>query len=137
LYEQVFNDSISPNKLIIPLRILTLIENKKREIQKKIRRAETIDSKMLFIVDGAYHVLFAVSTLCEHNSVDPLNERKAKAYVPDAIKLVANLVQREMKADESFTFNRFFKDTKTKSRVEAAIGIKRKAPSRPSKTARR
>lgn len=127
LYDEVFNDTITPTKLLVPLRVLAEIEKAKRDVQKKIRREERIEPRMLFIVDGAYHVLFTVSALCEHNAVDPLDETRAKGYVGGAIALVAALVQKEIKADAAFTFNRFFKDTKTKVKIEAAIGLRRSA----------
>jgi hypothetical protein len=121
LYDEVFNDTVTPTKLLVPLRVLAEIDKAKRDIKKKIRRKEKISPRMLFIVDGAYHVLFAVSVFCEYNQANPLNEQKAKKYIGEAIALVAKLVQREIKRDEAFTFNRFFKDAKTKGKIEAAI----------------
>jgi len=122
--------------LHVPLKILADIENKKRDIQKKIREEKPVEARLLFIIDGAYHVLFAVAALCEHNSVDPLDETKAKAFIPDAINLVSRLVDQEVKTDKAFTFNRYFKDTKTKRKIESAIGLKRTADKRDDKKGR-
>ncbi len=64
LYDQVFNDTITPTKLLVPLKISRNIEKIKRDLQKKIRQQQKVDTRKLFLIDGAYHVLFAVSELC-------------------------------------------------------------------------
>ena len=73
------------------------------------------------MIDGAYHVLFAVSELCESNQVDPLDEATAKAKITQALNIVKDLVKQETKMDEAFTTNRFFKDAKTKSKIQRVI----------------
>ena len=121
LYDEVFNEDITPTRLLVPLMVLGEIERAKRNIQKKIRRQEKVDPRMLFLIDGAYHVLFTVCQLCEEASLDPDNEAAAKDCVASATNLVADLVKEEMEVDEAFTFNRFFKDAKTKVKIQALV----------------
>jgi hypothetical protein len=121
LYDDVFNEDITPTKLLIPLRLLAEIEKAKRNIQKKIRRQERVDHRMLFLIDGAYHVLFALCQLCEEVSLDADDETAARRFITSAMDLIRDLVQDEMKADEAFSFNRFFKDAKTKIAVQAMV----------------
>lgn len=132
LYDEVFNEDITPTKLLVPLMVLGEIERAKRTIQKKIRRQERVDPRMLFLIDGAYHVLFTVCQLCEEASLDPDNEAVAKNYISSAMNLVANLVKEEIEVDEAFTFNRFFKDAKTKVKIQALVKSGRYGPGKRS-----
>jgi len=121
LYDDVFNDDITPTKLLVPLHLLAEIEKAKRNIQKKIRRQERVDPRMLFLIDGAYHVLFALCQLCDEGSLDANDETAARDLIGPAMDLVRDLVQEEMKIDEAFSFNRFFKDAKTKITIQAMV----------------
>jgi hypothetical protein len=125
MYESIFNDNITTEKLLIPLRIYSDIEAHKRDLLRKIKRSENIDADLMFLMDGAYHVLFAVAELCESKNVDPLNESKAKAEIPRALNIVKELVKNEIKQDTAFTTNRFFKDAKTKTKIQRIIATER------------
>jgi len=121
LYDSVFNDDITTQKLSVPLAIFADIEAQKRQLQRQIKKEEAFDSGLLFLIDGAYHVLFTVSQLCEGNTVDPLAETEAKGLIPRAIEVVKHLVKAEITRDEAFTTSRFFKDAKTKAKIQRAI----------------
>lgn len=121
LYDTVFNDATTPDMLLVPYRVFEGIELLKREVQKKIRAEEGVDPRMLFLIDGAHHVLFTVAELCEASGQDPLDFAKAIEMVPQAVELVANLVDEESSVDEAFSFNRFFKDAKTKRKIERCV----------------
>ena len=79
----------------------------------------------MFVIDGAYHVLFTVGEICESNNTDPVDEVTAKAEIPEAIGIVKDLVKEELSHDEAFTTNRFFKDAKTKSKIQRIIASKK------------
>ena len=116
LYDSIFNDDITPRKLLVPLAIFADIETIKRDLQRKIKREEPFDASLLFLIDGAYHVLFTVAEICESKGIEPLDEIKAKAEIPHALELIRDLVKQESTRDEAFTASRFFKDAKTKAR---------------------
>jgi hypothetical protein len=115
----VFSEEVTPRKLLVPLRLLGEIEKEKRKIQKKLRAGERVDTRMIFLIDGAYHVLFALCQTCENANIKKDDEESAKGELARAIELVADLVQSEIASDETFTFNRFFKDAKTKVKIQA------------------
>lgn len=121
LYDSVFNDDITTQKLLVPLAVFAEIEAQKRALQRQIKRGEPFDAGLLFLIDGAYHVLFAVSQLCEVGGVDPLAEAAAKSLIPRAIELLTRLVLQESARDEAFTASRFFKDARTKSKIQRAV----------------
>ena len=68
----------------------------------------------MFLIDGAYHVLFAVGQIADKKGIDRLNLEMASKLIPEAINLISTMVVDEQKNDESFSFNRYFKDSKTK-----------------------
>lgn len=121
MYDNIFNDDITTTKLLAPLRLFSAIEMKKRDLQRKIKKGESIDADYMFLIDGAYHVLFAVSELCESKNIDPFDETKAKAEIPRALSFVKEIVKQEVESDEAFTTNRFFKDMKTKQKIQRII----------------
>jgi len=121
LYDNVFNDDITTQKLLVPLVIFSGIETIKRDLQRKIKKEEPFDADLLFLIDGAYHVLFSVAELCESKGIDLLDEAKARAEIPRALDLLKDLVRQESVRDEAFTASRFFKDAKTKSKIQRII----------------
>jgi hypothetical protein len=121
LYGTVFDSEITTQQLLVSLRLYEKIQIKKRELQKKIRNKEKIDASLLFLIDGGYHVLFAVHELCEARGINPYDQVTAGGLIPDAIKIVRTLVEKELADDEAFTTNRYFKDLKTKAQIQRAI----------------
>lgn len=121
LYDQVFNSERTTQHLLVSLRLYEAVQAQKRNLQNRIRKGEKVDASLLFLIDGGYHVLFTVHELCESQSVDPFDLVKAKKLIPSAMQLVKELVNNEMKADEAFTTNRFFKDAKTKAKLQRMI----------------
>lgn len=121
LYDSIFNSTLTTQHLLVPLRLYETIQENKRDLQKKIKRNERVDASLLFLIDGGYHVLFAVHELCAAKSVDPFNETAAAAFIPEAVLVVKALVKDEMARDEAFTTNRYFKDSKTKAHVQMAV----------------
>ena len=121
LYDNIFNDDITTQKLLVPLVIFSGIETIKRDLQRKIKREEPFDASLLFLIDGAYHVLFTVAEICESKGIEPLDETKAKAEIPHALELIRDLVKQENTRDEAFTASRFFKDAKTKAKIQRII----------------
>ena len=120
-YDYIFNNEITTQRLLVPLRLYADIQEKKRYLQKKVKKGESIDSSLLFLIDGGYHVLFAVHELCESKGVDPFDPINAERYIDPAIKLVKDLVVSEMKQDQTFTTNRFFKDAGTRNKLQRAV----------------
>ncbi|MDS1310080.1 AIPR family protein [Marinobacter xiaoshiensis] len=121
LYDQVFTEELIADDLLIAVKILNLIESEKRKVQAAIKKQEDFDRRFIFLIDGAYHALFAVGQLCDARGVDRLDFENAKKLVPNAMEYIAQLVASAQEADESFSFNRYFKDAKTKTRVASYI----------------
>jgi hypothetical protein len=121
LYDSIFNDDITTPMLLAPLRVFSEIETLKRDLHRKIKKGEAFDRNLLFLIDGAYHVLFTAAELCESKGIDPLDEILAKAEIQNALKVIKELVEQESRQDKAFTTNRFFKDAKTKGKIQRIV----------------
>jgi hypothetical protein len=137
MYDSIFNDDITTPMLLAPLRVFSVIETLKRDLHRRIKKDEEFDPNLLFLVDGAYHVLFTVAELCESKGIDPNDETLAKEEIPNALRIIGELVEHETKQDEAFTTNRFFKDAKTKIKIQRVVAStkskSRKLSRKPSK----
>ena len=121
LYDQVFSDDVTADELLVSYRLLGVIELEKRKVQASIRSQQDFDPSKIFLIDGAYHVLFAVGQIADKNNIDRLSFDAIVALMPDAIHLISAMVSTEQEQDESFSFNRYFKDSKTKTKIAAHI----------------
>lgn len=121
LYDQVFTDEIMADELLCSLRILNGIEVIKKNLQSTIRKQEDFNVEHLFLIDGAYHVLFAVAQICDERIINRLNYDEAVKLIPEAMNYVSELVKSTQEKDESFSFNRYFKDAKTKTKIASYV----------------
>lgn len=121
LYDSIFSDNLQVEDLLIPFRLLEEIDQIKKGVQRSIRSQNNFDKSKLFLIDGAYHVIFAIGQLCDKNNSNRIDLTYAKALIPTAISIVSELVQEEQIKDDTFSFNRFFKDAKTKSKIAGKI----------------
>ena len=124
LYDQIFTDELLADHLLCSHQLLNAIETQKKFLQNSIRKQEPFDPKKLFLIDGAYHVLFAVGQICEVCNVDRFNKDAAISYIPKAIDYISELIVKAQAQDESFSFNRFFKDSKTKTKIASYVNTK-------------
>lgn len=126
LYDQIFTDELLADDLLCSLKILNIIESIKKSLQSAIRKQENFVIENLFLIDGAYHVLFAVGQICDERKLDRLNLEEAVKLIPTAVKYISELVKDTQDQDESFSFNRYFKDAKTKTKIASLIQNKEK-----------
>lgn len=124
LYDQIFTDEIIADNLLASLTILKDIEQRKKGLQSAIKKEQVFDTRHLFLIEGAYHVLFGVGQLCDARSIDRMDSEKAIKFVEKSIEYIADLVEEIKKVDEAFSFSKFFKDAKTKTKVATFIQVK-------------
>lgn len=121
LYDTVFTDDLTADQLLVSYRLLESIETEKKKLQASIRTQEGFDKSKMFLIDGAYHVLFTIGQICDKKGETRFNFLQASSYLQQALELVGETVQYEQAKDESFSFNRFFKEAKTKVKLAARI----------------
>jgi AIPR protein len=119
LYDEIFNDDITAPLLLAPLQVFQPIEEMKRNLERAVRRGQTYDPAMLFLVDGAYHLLFAIAMLSTLRNIDHWQAEKAVAQLEDATRVVQAAVRKEA-SDPAFANKRFFKSTRARRYIEEA-----------------
>jgi len=119
LYEEIFNDDITAPRLLVPLQVFKPIEIMKRDLERAVRRGQSFDPSMLFLVDGAYHLLFAIAELCSLRKIDNLHTETVIEQLQDAIQVVKTAVKNEVN-DPAFAYKRFFKSTRARRYIEKA-----------------
>jgi len=100
------------------------IDKEKKAVQKLIRAGEDASAKM-FLIDGAFHVLYATGLLVQKAEIDLFDFENASKKISVAITLVKRVVDRAQKESTTFSFNRFFKDSKTKELIRRAVNARR------------
>lgn len=121
LYDQVFTEELTVDELLGALKILNIIEAEKRKVQAAIKKQEDFDRRFIFLIDGAYHALFAAGQVCDARGIDRLDFENAKTLIPNAMEYIAQMVAAAQEEDESFSFNRYFKDAKTKTKIASYV----------------
>lgn len=120
LYEQILNDEITAQAILVSTQIFEPIAEQKKQLQKAIRKGSEYDSEMLFLIDGAYHLLFAVGLRCLHQMGDKMDPEKAREYIGEAVMAVQRGVARES-SDPAFALKRFFKSSRAKRYIDEEV----------------
>lgn len=118
LYDEIFNDDITAQKLLLPLQVFRPIEQMKLELQKAIRVGTEYDPRHLFLIDGAYHLLYTIAHLCALRKLDESDLTTALNQLNDAIKIIQSAVTIESTTDPAFAYKRFFKSTRAKRYIQ-------------------
>ena len=83
---------------------------------------------MLFLIDGAYHLLFAIAVVCSVRNIDRWQVNEASEQLENAISVVKAAVKKES-SDPAFAYKRFFKSTRARRYIEeVARELLRTAP---------
>lgn len=120
LYEEIFNDTITAERILTALSVFAPIERMKRKLQRSIRSGEAYDVGLLFLIDGAYHLLYAISHLCELRGVDAADADSACIQLDDAVRVLKAAVLEEQRHDVGFAHKRFFKSERARGRIHKA-----------------
>ncbi len=119
LYDEVFSpDTVNAKRLLTPLKAFAVIDAKKRSLQTALRRGERVRKSPLFLIDGNYHVLYTAALLCKERKLDVSDPAVAIRQIDDAITVVGDTVQKEMKLNPVFRHTQFFKDADTKTKIQ-------------------
>ena len=84
-------------------------------MQASIQSQLNFDASKMFLIDGAYHVLFAVGQITDKKNIDRINSENTIQLIPTAIDLISGMVSIEQQ-DPSFSFNRYSKIQKQKQK---------------------
>lgn len=122
LYDTVFTDDINAAKLLAVHQLAAEIAILKSVVRTKIRNKKRLAKGEMSLIDGAFHVLFAVRQILMRDDKQIWSIDDAKAAITEATKIVGDLYVVAQKKDVNFSSNRFFKDAVTKDIVIRKVG---------------
>jgi hypothetical protein len=121
LYDLVYSEDISAERLLVSYKLMELINSHKKEVRRKIRNDEFVSVEEESLIDGAYHVLYALRLIIDRDEDDPWRIDAASTYVDEAIKIIGDLYQKAETAEINFSSNRYFKSPTTKNSIIRAV----------------
>ncbi len=130
MYDSVFNDELTAHKLLSALAAFEPVLRRKADLQRALREEQPYDPDDLFLIDGAYHLLYAVSRLCLLRGIDLSDTDQATSLLKEARTVLLAAIAIEA-ADPAHTLKRFFKSTRSKQLIEqraARVGAAQSAP---------
>lgn len=122
LYDTVFAEDLTANNLLTSFKLVRLVNEKKKEVRKKIREGTNLEAGEMSLIDGSFHVLFAIRQICDRDEIDTWDYDLAKDKLNEAVTVVSKLYAEAHKSDTNFSSNRYFKDARTKDQVTKAVG---------------
>ncbi|WP_156874936.1 hypothetical protein [Sulfitobacter alexandrii] len=108
--------------MLTSFKLVQIVNQKKREVRKKIREGDSLEAGEMSLIDGSFHVLFAIRQICNRDEIDMWDYDLARDKLGEAVTLVSKLYSEAQKSDANFSSNRFFKDARTKDQVTKAVG---------------
>lgn len=124
-YDRTFTDELTPNMIITPFEMMRIIQAEKRLLQEKIRKDETYDPEKIILLDGSFHILYAISEICDQFGIDKYNVNNPEEILEFALQAV-NLCIDDEEAKESddsyyFSYSKFFKESRAKKLIAEKI----------------
>lgn len=111
-YELVFDPhTLTAEKLMTVHKLYESIENRKKIAQHKMRGLTKKDYSEQWIIEGIYHVLYAIGLLCERDGVELEDFEEASNRIDEAIKVTGDYVASQKRASAY----RIFRSAHTKT----------------------
>ncbi|MEP3670940.1 MAG: AIPR family protein, partial [Roseibium sp.] len=122
LYDTVFAEDLTAVRLLTSFKLAQRLNDKKKEVRKKIREGLQLRLGEMSLIDGAFHALFAIRQICGRDDVDLWDFDLVEKCVEEAILDVSKLYHDAQEADANFSSNRYFKDARTKDLITKLVG---------------
>ncbi len=132
-YEEIFNDTITAEKVIAPILLLDEIEKRKKKIRDSISIDPVKFESDSFILHATFYIIYTIKKLAELENKD-LNKPVYKeliSYYSKAKRIIKKSIAQELKTMKSTvdTYNHrvFFKGNRPKMHIESEIIKMRKS----------
>lgn len=122
LYDTVFPEDITVMNLLTSFKLVKLLTTRKKLVRNKLREKQPLAPGEMSIIDGSFHILFAVRQICTRENINLWDYEHSSTKLEEAIGIVSKLYEQEKNKDDTFSSNRFFKDARTKDLVTKAVG---------------
>ncbi|MEP4340655.1 MAG: AIPR family protein, partial [Lentilitoribacter sp.] len=103
LYDTVFAEDLTAVRLLTSFKLAQRLNDKKKEVRKKIREGLQLRLGEMSLIDGAFHALFAIRQICGRDDVDLWDFDLVEKCVEKAILDVSKLYHDAQEADANFS----------------------------------
>lgn len=117
LYDTVFSEELTVERLLISHKLMRRINERKSILRRRIRRKDDVGRGELALIDGAFHIAYAVRQIMIHENRSLWEGEISDGDIDRAVGVVQKLYLREQERDESFSSNRLFKEVKTRDQI--------------------
>ena len=123
-YDEIFNEDITPAKILLVLGVFMKIEEEKRKNKKLLLEDASRYDELSMFVYTSYHLLYQIKKRAQADGVDMANATVDKlwSYYDEAVKDLRTIVAAEKNAaKEKYAHDAFFKSTEPKKRLEQLL----------------
>ncbi len=120
LHGMIFTENLEAKHLLVSMQLFKLISVEKKIVMRKIRKKEPLDDGGIPLIEGTFHILFALRKILERDGLDIWNYEEGKKCIDEAIKIISEVYQ-DAEEDTNFLASRFFKDGQTNDLIDKKI----------------
>lgn len=125
LYDLTFTDNLSPSMIITPFEIMSSIQRDKKEVQSQIRKGEHLDPDKIILLDGSFHILYAVAEVFDQFGLSKYDLSRGQSALSLAYKAVNLCIddEEEKREDDDyyFSYSKFFKESRTRRLISDKV----------------
>ncbi len=116
LHGMIFTENLEAKHLLVSMQLFKLILAEKKIVMRKIKKKEPLIDGGIPLIEGTFHILFALRKVLERDGLDIWNYEEGKKCIDEAIKVIYEVYQ-DAEKDMNFLASRFFKDGKTNTLI--------------------
>ncbi len=113
LYADVFSDQITPQHIVTVVKLAADVEETRLLAKRQSRDKLTDSEDNEFLIEGYFHVLFALKLICSRERLNLHEYDAVKRHLPGAMKVVQT-ISRDYR---SISFYRFFRSTNARNKI--------------------
>jgi AIPR protein len=121
-YSDIFNEHTTASMLLLPYRIYSPLDARRKEIQRKKRNRDQISERDAFVSRATFHILNGVKLVAEKEDIDLGSQDGINRAIELTIKYIEEVVDKEAKMrGEPYTHDKFFKEIPTNRKIRDHI----------------
>ena len=119
-YDDIFNNSITSDKVLLAYKLFEKIEIEKNELKGRILQNNDRFESESFVLYSSYYILYIIGELCKMEKIETSNNNLEQiwALYPRSIKILKSITENELKnsknSKDNFSYVSFFKSNKPK-----------------------
>jgi hypothetical protein len=116
-YDRVFDNEVTPKRILTAFRLLQRIDERKRYVKKRILEGISRTELDEFLIEGIFHVLYVVGQFCLRDKLDLVDFDRSVLKIDEAIDLTRKCSDRYREK----SFYRFFRSVDARTVLFNAV----------------